>query len=59
MLSIGLNKMNHRNRLGIYTLNSLLAVQFKILKNAMNLTEHWTIQDMWKCYKNTLVCYFS
>ena len=37
---IGLNKMNHRNRLEISTLNSLLKVQFKFLKNAMNLTRH-------------------
>ena len=27
---IGLNKMKHRNRLGIYTLNSLLTVQFNV-----------------------------
>ena len=36
----GLNKMNHRNRLGISTVNSRLTVQFKFLKNSMNLTEH-------------------
>ena len=27
---IGLNKMKHRNRLGISTLNSLLTVQFNV-----------------------------
>ena len=36
----GLNKMNYRNRLGISTVNSRLTVQFKFLKNSMNLTEH-------------------
>ena len=34
---IGLNKMKHRNRLGISTFNSLLTVQFNVPKNAMNL----------------------
>ena len=29
---IGLNKTNHRNRLGISTLNSLLTVQFNVPK---------------------------
>ena len=27
---IGLNKMKHRNRLGIFTFNSLLTVQFNV-----------------------------
>ena len=34
---IGLKKTKHRNRLGISTSNSLLTVQFNVLKNAMNL----------------------
>ena len=30
---IGLNKMKHRNRLGISTLNSLLTLQFNVPQN--------------------------
>ena len=38
---IGLNKTNHRNRLGISTLNSLLIVQFNVPKKCYELTEHY------------------
>ena len=40
---IGLNKMKHRNRLGISTLNSILTVQFNVpKKNAINLRGGYT-----------------
>ena len=34
---IGLNKMKHRNRLGISTLNSLLTVQFNVPQKCYEL----------------------
>ena len=55
---VGLNKVKHRNILGISTLNSLLTVQFSVLK-CYEFKPNTELLKMCKCYEHTLVCYFS
>ena len=56
---IGLNKMKHRNRLGISTLNSLLTVQLNFPQKCHEFKPNTELLKTCKCYEHTLVSYFS
>ena len=52
------SKNEAQKQLGIFTVNSLLKVQFNVPKKCYEFKSNTELKNMCKCYEHTLVCYF-